>query len=218
MKQQETILSKLDGEKYTFVHPKAKSDLGQLLSPLAYAPFVHPLHGRFDSVLGYYYWISCGKANEADALRSVSGSYAITVGRGIRKQHGIFVPTRQQLREMTYATILKIEEYCKNNNEDTVTIKHLIAGNNKPYVHVRNIRSKDTGSIYGRSQLTRVLVMSEYKDLSKIYQLLGNIYKTDKGRQLDPSSVLEQVAKLGGFELTSGSEEYGVGNQLAAVD
>lgn len=196
----ETIKASYDGVKFFFVHHMAKTELGQLLSPLTFAPFNHPVHGRFASMLGYSYWLQCGKKSPADELRQVHGTYAIRVGNKVKAEHGIFLSHRTSLREMTYATLLKIQDHYTNNPELKVTIKHEMAGNSLPYIHVRNIRNSDKGDIYGKTSLARVRVLPAYNRLGNIYKQIGEIFKTDAGRALSPEEVLGILNQRGAFD------------------
>ena len=73
-----------DGITHINVWSKAKTELGRLASNFARTPFLHPVHGHFASVEGYWYWLSLGmKYNE---LRSLSGHDAKQVGSLMRKE------------------------------------------------------------------------------------------------------------------------------------
>lgn len=203
----ETILAKHDGVKFFFIHHLAKTDLGQLLSPLTYAPFNHPVYGRFDSMLGYSYWIQCGKKPHADELRKAHGTYAIKVGNKVKMEHGIFLSNREALREMTFATLLKIHDHYINNPDLRVTIKHEMAGNPLPYIHVRNIRNSDKDSIYGKTDLARVRTLPAYNRLSGIYKVMGDLFRTDAGRELPPEAIMAILDSRDVFSKAASAEE-----------
>lgn len=204
--QKETLLAHLDGTKYFFIHHLANSDLGQLLSPLTFAPFKHPTYGRFKSVLGFTYWLQCGKSKDHDYLRETYGTHAIRVGTKAKSEHGRFISSKETLREMVYAALLKIDEYTKNNQDLTVTIKHQMAGNILPYIHVRSIRNTDMGSLYGKTKLARVRKLPEYNRLGEIYSAIGKIYKTTTGRSYSPENIMAILETDGAFNQLSNPE------------
>lgn len=205
--EKETVLAKHDGFKYFFIHHKAKTDLGQLLSPLTYAPFKHPIYGRFDSVIGFSYWLQCGKAPKADALRQVHGTHAIKVGAKIKAEHGTFLSNREALREITYASLLKIQDHVNSNPDLTVSIKQEMASNGLPYLHVRNIRNSDKNSIYGKTDLARVRVLSVYNRLSEIYKIIGTLFRTEFGRSQSPAMIMQMLDNRDIFTRAAAGEE-----------
>jgi hypothetical protein len=197
--KRETILAHLDGRKYFFIHHMANTDLGQLLSPLTFAPFTHPIYGNFKSVIGFSYWLQCGKNEKVDFLRKSYGTDALRVGTKAKNDHGRFISSTETLREMTYAALLKIEDYQNNNSSLTVTIKHEMAGNNLPYVHVKNIRNNDSGGLYGKTTIARVRKLPEYNRLGEIYSAIGKLFRTSVGRSYTPEQIMQQLDKEGLF-------------------
>ena len=71
----------LDGKTHCNVYSKGKTVLGRELSNFSLSPFDHPVHGVFDSVEGYWYWLT----RLDDRLRSVSGVEAKELGRSLPK-------------------------------------------------------------------------------------------------------------------------------------
>lgn len=69
-----------DGVTHINVYSKGRTELGRLMSNFAYSPFTHPFHGDFDSIEGYWYWLSTGD----DRLRKLSGYEAKKLGRELR--------------------------------------------------------------------------------------------------------------------------------------
>lgn len=69
-----------DGKTHVNVYSQGKTELGRKLSNFARTPFVVPEHGAFDSVEGYWYWLSC----HDDRLRKASGFAAKKLGRALR--------------------------------------------------------------------------------------------------------------------------------------
>jgi hypothetical protein len=53
-----------DGVTHINVYSKAKTLLGQLLSNMAHTPFVHPKHGKFNSVEGLWWYLATGLCDD----------------------------------------------------------------------------------------------------------------------------------------------------------
>ena len=69
-----------DGINHINVYSKGITIFGQRLSNFAQTPFVLPEHGSFQSIEGYWYWLS----TKDDKLRELHGYEAKTYGREIR--------------------------------------------------------------------------------------------------------------------------------------
>lgn len=65
-----------DGLTHINVYSKGKTWLGRTLSNFAYCP-IETIDGHFDSIEGYWYWLSC----KDDVLRFLSGWRAKQYGR-----------------------------------------------------------------------------------------------------------------------------------------
>lgn len=70
-----------DGVDYINVYSEGLTKLGRDLSNFTLSPFRHPLHGVFNSVEGYWYWLT----RADDRLRSVYGVEAKKLGRSLAK-------------------------------------------------------------------------------------------------------------------------------------
>lgn len=77
-----------DGQDHINVYSRGRTLLGRLLSNFAETPFEVPVDGRFKSVEGYWYWLSC----RDERLRSLSGYQAKQVGRESRGTSSMHVP------------------------------------------------------------------------------------------------------------------------------
>lgn len=66
-----------DGVKHINIYSKGKTKLGKFLSNFTKAPFDHPEDGKFNSIEGYWYWLSA----KDDTLRSTYGFQAKARGR-----------------------------------------------------------------------------------------------------------------------------------------
>lgn len=69
-----------EGIDHINIYSKSKLWLGQELSNFTYRPIEIPEHGHFDSIEGYWYWLTCHN----DQLRTLSGFEAKKVGRKSR--------------------------------------------------------------------------------------------------------------------------------------
>lgn len=66
-----------DGIDHINVYSRGKTLLGRLLTNFCDSPFILLDDGKFESVEGYWYWLSC----KDDRLRKLSGYQAKVVGR-----------------------------------------------------------------------------------------------------------------------------------------
>ncbi len=66
-----------DGIDHINIYSKGKTRLGRKLTNFAFSPFEHPEDGKFNSIEGYWYWVS----TEDDRLRKLSGFRAKKLGR-----------------------------------------------------------------------------------------------------------------------------------------
>lgn len=73
----------LDGIEHLNIYSRAKTRLGRDLSHFAHTPIEIPEDGCFESVEGYWYWLSC----HDDALRRCHGHQAKRMGRERRKSN-----------------------------------------------------------------------------------------------------------------------------------
>jgi len=68
-----------DGITHINVYSKGATDLGRWLTNFAFSPFTHPVHGSFDSLEGYWYWLTSGM--QYDKLRKLHGYQAKSQGK-----------------------------------------------------------------------------------------------------------------------------------------
>jgi len=127
-----------DGISHINVYSKGRTELGRLLSNFAHTPFVHPAHGRFASVEGYWYWLSC----KNDRLKELYGYLAKKVGRELGGQDWVDgAAFRQNVRK---AISCKIEQ---NPN-----ISRLLAESTLPLTHYY---------VYGQSHNAKVINVTQ---------------------------------------------------------
>lgn len=75
----------MDGIDHINIYSKGNTALGRQLTNFAPAGFDHPQHGRFESVEGYWYWLSTGMKH--DQLRTLYGFQAKKRGKEFPKIH-----------------------------------------------------------------------------------------------------------------------------------
>lgn len=123
-----------DGKTHINTYSRGRTKLGRSLSNFARYPFIHPEDGYFESVEGYWYYISTNR--QFDDLRIVSNYDAKKLGQQLSKKHGrryfdekdkndvleaIRCKLRQNkdlLKEFTYSTLPFVHYYVygdKNN-------------------------------------------------------------------------------------------------------
>lgn len=86
VKKKIPLLYKPQEDGYTHINilaGKAATLVGKRLSHFAQSPFIHPYYGAFQSMEGYWHYVSTGFMHEE--LRGLSGLTAKRFGRGLRK-------------------------------------------------------------------------------------------------------------------------------------
>jgi len=76
-------LPERDGVDHINVYSKGATELGRLLTNFAHTPFEHPTRGKFESMEGYWYYVSTGDKHEE--LRTLVGSQAKAFGKTLEK-------------------------------------------------------------------------------------------------------------------------------------
>lgn len=94
-----------DGKTHINIYSKAKTELGKKLSNFAYSPFKHPIHGKFDSLEGYWYWIATGKKHED--LRNLYGYNAKKRGQEIIKEENTPKESEERFEKEDIENILE---------------------------------------------------------------------------------------------------------------
>ena len=76
-----------DGLEYINMYSKAKTPLGRMLSDFFHFP-IETEDGHFESVEGYWYWLSLPINEETEIMRRLYGFQAKNKGRELRKKYG----------------------------------------------------------------------------------------------------------------------------------
>jgi hypothetical protein len=72
-----------DGKFFINMYSKALTSLGRKLSHFTFRPFTHPEFGNFNSLEGFWYWLSTGMQHES--LRAQYGFNAKANGRKLQR-------------------------------------------------------------------------------------------------------------------------------------
>jgi len=92
---------KYDGIDHINVYSKGKTQLGRWLTNFAHTPFYHIYHGQFQSVEGYWYWLSTND----DKLRELHGWQAKKYGKSVRG--------KDWPEDVNFQNHIKVALYCK---------------------------------------------------------------------------------------------------------
>lgn len=75
------ILPGIDGVDHINIYSQGKTELGRALSNFSTIPFIHPVHGRFETVEGFWYWLT----TRDDRLRTLPGWQCKKLGRSLQR-------------------------------------------------------------------------------------------------------------------------------------
>lgn len=109
-----------DGITHINIYSKGRTELGRLLSNFAHTPFKNEAIGSFQSIEGFWYWLSTGRKH--DELRELYGSAAKEFGRKLDK-----VYVDDFIANVENAIRLKIEQnerVCKLLKQSTLPFEH----------------------------------------------------------------------------------------------
>lgn len=92
-----------DGTLYINMHVKGTTELGRLLAHFAHTPFVHPIHGSFYCMEGFWQWLKCKPEERPDSLRYSNGAKSRNIGKDLNR---VYVDNfQQQILEANYCRI-----------------------------------------------------------------------------------------------------------------
>ncbi len=94
-----------DGIDHINIDPRAKTELGRLLSHFTESPFTHPYLGKFNSMEGYWYYVKALVPD--DYLRGLSERPAYLYGKAL-----------QQVRRRHFQDIIMDGNYQKIKEND----------------------------------------------------------------------------------------------------
>ena len=131
----EDILETLDIERFTpdkdgvnhiNVYSKAITLAGRKLTNFSHAPFDHPIYGHFESMEGFWFWLSSGK--QFNKLRELSGFQANQLGQIVCSKFKTDLSEEEFKSIITSATKEKLKQ-----NKDILQL--LVDTGDLPIVH-----------------------------------------------------------------------------------
>lgn len=90
-----------DGIDHINIYSKGNTQIGRRLSNFAHTPFTHPVHGKFNSVEGFIYWLG----SRDDSLRHKFGFEA--------KKYGQIADKNIRLDDEVFKIEIKTAIRCK---------------------------------------------------------------------------------------------------------
>lgn len=79
------FLKENDGIDHINIYSRGTTSLGRWLSHFEHTPFTHPTYGRFESLEGFWYFISTGC--KYDSFKKLTGYQAKTFGKNLPRVH-----------------------------------------------------------------------------------------------------------------------------------
>jgi RNA polymerase subunit RPABC4/transcription elongation factor Spt4 len=157
-----------DGITHINIYSKGKTELGRWLSNFAYAPINIGKDGCFNSIEGYWYWLSC----KDHRLRLLSGFQAKNFGRKCGGKDRIFDNSfREKIKK---AITIKLETYPKKYQE--------LKQSTLPLVHYYNFNGKivvpnDCDWIIEHIEFLRKVDHKNCKNCKNYYAITSKISK-----------------------------------------
>lgn len=109
-----------DGVDHINIYSRGKTQLGRMLSNFYLLPFSHPVYGIFNTVEGFYYYVSTGFKHEN--LRTLSGFEAKKFGKSLE---------RAKLED--FENIIRKAIRLKIYQNDSLTV--LLKASSLPFAH-----------------------------------------------------------------------------------
>jgi len=141
-----------DGLTHINIYSRANTDLGKALSNFSHLPIEHPKYGRFESIEGFWYWVSTGK--QQDILRTFYGIMAKKEGLTYPKIH-----SDTFMDEIKEAIKLKIEQHPK--------LKQALIESTLPFTHYY---------YYGTIDNCKIVDQEKQQWLAEYFNELRNSY------------------------------------------
>lgn len=121
-----------DGITHINIYSKGKTVIGRYLSNFAKFPFEHPVHGKFLSVEGLWYWLLTPEDNnQRDKLRLTYGYSAKKLGREL--SNGADWGESEEFKNSIYEALELKAASCEELTKDLTGL---------PFVHYYTFGSK----------------------------------------------------------------------------
>lgn len=150
----ETVAPVTDGEDHINIYTGGKTRLGRLLSNLAPVGFIHPTHGKFDTVEGFWYWARSGFIEKYwEDFSTASGFDAKRLGKTlprveaddfqdqIKKVIELKIRQNQELRELLRESTLPLRHYYCYGSGDKVKVIDMSKKYSWQIEHIDSIRN-----------------------------------------------------------------------------
>lgn len=130
-----------DGIDHINVYSKGKTKLGRLLTNFARTPFIHPIHGKFASVEGCWYWLAVsgnGRAyfpDEADELRALHGNDAKVAGKELLQRPELDYAYLVRSTEPTWSFMQNVKSALLAKVEQNEALRQMLKESTLPLVH-----------------------------------------------------------------------------------
>jgi hypothetical protein len=137
----------LDGVDHINIYSKSPTKLGRALSNFFHSTFIHPRHGMFHSVEGFYYWLVTGETMHA--LKELHGFKAKEYGEKFGKTRKIDKRFKAEIQEAIAYKII---------SNDYIQELLLDPKNQLPFTHYYFYGSKFNPKVYDMSKRDHYLI------------------------------------------------------------
>jgi len=143
-----------DGDDHINIYTGGKTKLGRLLSNLAPIGFIHPQHGKFNTVEGFWYWARCGYIEKHwEDFSTASGFDAKRLGKTLPRVEAadfheqiknvieLKIRQNQELRELLRESTLPLCHYYCYGSGDKVKVIDMSEKYSWQIEHINSIRN-----------------------------------------------------------------------------
>lgn len=150
----ETVTPAGDGVDHINIYTGGQTKLGRLLSNLAPVSFIHPTHGKFNTVEGFWYWARCGYIEKYwEDFSTASGFDAKRLGKTLPRVEAtdfqkqienvieLKIRQNQELRELLRESTLPLRHYYFYGSGDKVKVIDMSKKYSWQIEHIDSIRN-----------------------------------------------------------------------------
>ena len=202
------FLPELEGITHINIYSRSSTQLGRLTSNFTHSPFEHPDHGWFESMEGYWFWLSSGMAHEE--FRELHGLEAKSKGGGLKK---VFNPDFDWF----------IERGCQAKVDHNPELKKLLSENHLPFRHYYFYGQPDNCSCVLEDGLLNRIYTKISQNLGESFDVLITGAESVKNPDLITKKVLESgiriktIYELGGKGVDAFINYYAKRNYIPVV-
>lgn len=162
-----------DGVTHINIYTRGQTMLGRGLTNLAPLGFCDPLYGSFNTVEGYWFWLSTGSLN--DDYRTATGMEAKKLGQSTRSER-VEVPQ--------FETFIKLAIVRKLMNN--FKLQSLLKQSIHPLTHYY---------FYGKPENPKVVVPKGHEWQTEYWTLLRELLKNDQPLELEIVRLESEIKK-----------------------